>query len=136
MAGKKDKKKIREKAEMVIEAMRDSDIMIVKAPMDAAAFGKDREKSNLFYFSLAHVYISKYQSRHKKLPLVINAPDYISGIKVTVLLHDGFDSSDGLKRAELELYFRPAAPGQQYDLQTIYINQDIDMPYRRSHVLN
>jgi len=134
IAWKNDKSMIRKNTESIIRAISDSDLVAVKEYMDSGVFETNKVNSNLYYFKLAHLYLNKYQGKRNKWHFVIDDPDYIFGVRVTALLYEGFDSSNGLKKAELVLYFRPSAPDKPCNLQTIYVNKDIDPFYRRTHV--
>ena len=88
-----------------------------------------------FDFESAHEYIKKYVPATTRLNYVIHERDGIYGVLVTAPIFEGFDSSNGLKKAELQLYFRPRTPYSHYsELQTFVIRQDLNVEYRLEHM--
>lgn len=127
---KTDKEMIAKKTEDIITAIRDSNINSVISYLHKGNPNVDEEGS-IFYINMAHEYIKKYVPRGKKVSYVILGRDEIYRVLVSCPLFEGFDSSNGVKKAALELYFRPPTPNSRYsELVSIYMKQDLNFEYR------
>jgi hypothetical protein len=127
---KSDKDQIAASTKYIITAIRDSDLISFKKIM-----GKDFDENgevNTFYFNVAHNYLNKYFKKGQKIDFIQGERDKDYFVEVSIPIFQGYDSSNGLKKAVLVLTFRPAAPYAPYSkLVEFQIKEDLDVYYRR-----
>ncbi|MGN6569316.1 MAG: hypothetical protein ACTHJ0_15255 [Flavipsychrobacter sp.] len=128
-----DRTRIEYHALKIINAIRDSDLTAFEDYMGVANYKKN-EENHIFYFNEAHTYIKKYTSGDGFNSLEISPEDAFHITKILMPLFEGFDSSNGLKRAVLILSFGPATPYSRYSkFFDINIDEDLDVEYRHEH---
>ena len=91
---------------------------------------RDSFKYN-YYFQEACNYFKKYSFNEKKCKYFISQPDNFHEIKVKVPIFSGYDTTNGIRKLDLNLYFRPLYPTSTHsEMIGIDIYQDVDFEYR------
>lgn len=94
-----------------------------------------------YYFSVCFNIIHSQKINIDTLPIIISEDTQIDGTKkVTIPLFSGFDSTSGMKKSIIELYYGPSELVPNNQITHFFIDDNYDVSYRtkllKSGVLN
>ncbi len=127
------KKHVEKNTYEIIEAIRQNDLEQFKSKMASGRFEEHKE-SNIIYFNLANKYVNKYLKQDRPS----FTADYSTPlVKVSVPIFNGFDSTNGLKEARIEMIFIPEGRlSSNCELSVFSVYEKVDVPYRQFLIKN
>lgn len=131
---KSDKERILSNSKEIVRAIRDSDYSVITDMLPKEDISGTK-KNTFIYFNRAHEYLIRYAVNIDTLKYILKPGDMYAVTDVTIPIFQGFDSGNGLQKADIKLSFRPETPYSSHSsLMAINIDEKLDVYYRSKYM--